>query len=165
MKTFICRCSEHIGIYPLSKVIRKLIICWQRTVDKVNRCLQGLTCQCSSFSSQRKGKTVQRYTTTSWLTPSSWRGKKAFSPLLLFHYAVIQCKYSLQSDILILLKQYSGIQNQLLYHSDLKQIFNTVLVSDYDFIKVPKQGNTWSVVQINTPCGSISLLLGQKSEE
>lgn len=36
-------------------------------------------------------------------------GKNGFSPLLLFYYAVIQYKYSLQLDVLILLKQYLEI--------------------------------------------------------
>lgn len=78
------RYSGNISMYSLGKVTRKLIICSQRTVDKLNRYLQGLTCSCSSFSSQSKGKTVQWYRATSWLTPSSWQGKKAFSALVLF---------------------------------------------------------------------------------
>lgn len=122
----VCRYSENISLYSLSKVTRKLIICWQRTVDKWKRYLQSLTCQCSSFSSQSKGKTVQWYRATSWLTPSFWQGNKAFSPLVLHFYVVIQYKNSVQADILILLKQYFEIFSPLVYHSKLKQIFNIV---------------------------------------
>lgn len=120
----ICTYSENFSMYSLSKVTRELIICSQRDVDKLKRYLKCLSCQCSSFSSQSKGKKVVQ--SHKLIDSIFLAGKKSFFSTCLIFYVVIQYKISVQSDILILLKQYFKIYNPLVYHFKLKQIFNIV---------------------------------------